>query len=203
MNNRVKIIRGILEKTNGEREISAYLKKNKNILIKTFCTSWNYKTCVAEFSFGSDFKCDFLILCANSGFWTAIFIELESPKATLYLKNGTPSKILRIAQRQISDWKSWIRINETYLRQQFSKHFRKDKISAQCSSVDMHNSADTEIADPHTVIRYGYKIIIGRRNSLSKSDRERRLNENSEITTFDRLIDVVKTLDDFCQKYKC
>ncbi len=191
----MKSIIDILKKSSGERAISMYLKKNTNILIKAFCTSWNYKICISDFSFGNEFSCDFLILCANSGFWTAIFIELEAPKATLYLKNGTPSKSLRIAQRQISDWKNWVRINEPYLRQSFVKYLKKNNVSAQCSRVDKHNLAETEIIDSHTVIRYCYKIIIGRRNLISSLEQERRANETDEIITFDRLIEVANVLD--------
>ncbi len=197
MSNKAKAISAILERGKGEREIFAYLKKNKDILISAFCTSWNYKTCVPEFCFGNDFKSDFLILCANSGFWTAIFIELESPNGAIYLRNGTSSKVLRVAQRQVSDWKNWIRVNESYLRQRFGSCFKDSKVSAQCSKVDDHNLAETEITDSHTVIHYDYKIIIGRRSSLSKINQERRSNENNEIITFDRLIEVAKRLDEF------
>lgn len=70
----------------------------------TLNRAWNFYTCVPEFELGSDYRTDFLILSSHSGNWHAIFIELKGYNISLYNKDGTPTKPLRRAQKQINDW---------------------------------------------------------------------------------------------------
>ena len=63
----------------GERRVHAFLKRNLDIVVGTFATSWNYAKAYSEIEFGSDYRADFLVLCADSGSWTAHVIELKSP----------------------------------------------------------------------------------------------------------------------------
>lgn len=200
MGNLEKEILRILDSTSGERAIHSFLKKHPILVRNAFSRAWNANVCVPEFPLGNDWRADFLLLSANSGFWYATFIELESPKFRLYLKDGTPSKILRVAQRQINDWKDWVRVNEAYLRQRFSIILRDAGAAAQCSA-GKHRSGETEILDPNTVISYEFHIVIGRRNSLSADEQKRRARESvfwggPEIATYDRLVDRARWLDD-------
>ncbi|MEQ1923817.1 MAG: Shedu anti-phage system protein SduA domain-containing protein, partial [Pyrinomonadaceae bacterium] len=150
MDNLEKRLLAILDSSKGERAVHSFLKEHAVIVRDSFSTAWNANIEVAEFCFGNDWRADFLLLCADSAKWTAIFIELEPPSSRLYLNNGTPSKALRVAQRQINDWKEWIRLHEPYLREHFSKILTNAGIGAQTGGV--HEKAGTEILDPRTVI---------------------------------------------------
>jgi hypothetical protein len=178
-----------------------FLKQNKILIQNVFAKAWNFVHCVPEFEFGSEYRSDFLVLCADSGWWYADFVEIKSPKARLYLKDGTPSKSLRIAQREISDWQNWIRKNDNYLRERFSRVLREIDAPAICRP-SIHSKGWAEIKDPRTVIQFSYHIVIGRRHLLSIEEQERRMASykppfNEQITTFDRLLDAAKRLDDY------
>lgn len=190
----------ILDSGNGERAAHAFLKDHPLIVQNAFARAWNANICVAEFPLGAEWRADFLLLSADSGHWIATLIELETPSCRLYLKDGTPSKTLRIAQRQLKDWKSWVQENESYLRQQFAKILRAYGTAAQCSVADSHQKADTEVLDPRTVISFDYHIVIGRLSELSAEEQYRRVRERDvwggpEIATYDRLLHAAKRLE--------
>ncbi len=89
----------------------------------------------------------------------------------------------------------WIKDNEVTFRQQLAK-LAKGK-PAQCSNVSVHRLAETELRDLNTVVRYKYKILIGRRESLKQEANKRRSQfYGFEIVTFDRLLDFAKKCDE-------
>jgi hypothetical protein len=74
-----------LGRSSGERIIHSYLKKHP------------------EFRIGSRFRCDFVVMQSYSGGWNIEFVELEPVNVSLFNKDRTPSKPLRIALNQIDD----------------------------------------------------------------------------------------------------
>ena len=190
-----------LNSGSGERKVHAFLKAHPYLISQAFNLAWNFWRCITEFRMGTDHRCDFLLISASSCSWNTIFIELESPKSRLYLKDGTPAKSLRIAERQLKDWRSWVRINQDTLRRDLSKILRAERAGAQCSPVDSHTKAYTEILDCHTVIHEYYHVVIGRRASLSPDEQRRRVMESqfrggSDIATYDRLLDCARRSDE-------
>jgi Domain of unknown function (DUF4263) len=191
----------VLDSGGGERAIHAFLKKHPELVVQAFSRAWNANICEAEFEFGSDYRADFLVLSADSGSWHASLIELEPSSSRLYLNDGTPSKSLRVAQRQIKDWQAWIDLNELYVRQRFSKILERTDTAAQ-TGVSDHRKAHTEILDPKVVIWWSYHIVIGRRNSLSAEEQFRRAREGGDwggarISTYDRLVQMAKKQVDY------
>lgn len=185
----------ILEMARNEREIGSYLKDNL-ILVKNALNvwSWNCVICKPEFKIGTEFIADFIVLSANSGCWNCVLIEMQSHKDKIFLKNGTASKGLREAQKQIQEWKMWIESYNAEFRGYLAK-LAKGR-PAQCSNAMSHTRAEIELRDPKTVIRYWYKILIGRRNFLDEDGNQRRNHFGGiEIVTFDRLLDYAKKLD--------
>lgn len=63
---------------------------------------------------GSEHVTDFLIAHRHSfGFeWQAV--ELESPLRPMFNKNGDPSQYLNHAIRQMTDWRAWLKTNQSY-----------------------------------------------------------------------------------------
>jgi hypothetical protein len=84
-----------LGRSNGERSISRYLKRNPSLVLSTFGTFGNHGNYVlAEFGLGKSLRADFVILQSFSGGWRVDFVELEPVANTLFNKDRTPSKPL-------------------------------------------------------------------------------------------------------------
>lgn len=194
----------VLLERGGEREAHDFLKNHKDIIIKSFNVAWNYYTCISEFQLANNFRADFLILSAHSGYWHAIFVELEPVDTKLYNKDGTQSRRLRGAMKQIEDWKEWIRINEPFLRQEFAKILKRDNAPAIwpypiADYKKGYSSGAKEIADMSSNVHYYYHIVIGRRNKLSEEEQKRRAANDlqwggPQIATYDRLLETTKRI---------
>ena len=198
MGNRMRpseALRALLEEpTSNERAVHAFLKKHKDIVIGAFATSWNYTGAFAEVQFGADLRIDFVVLCANSGHWTANLVELKSPAVALYNGRGEKSKDLLLVERQIAQRLEWRRINEQAFRQVLAKLVPADT-PAQCSNASVHTRAKPELRDPHTYIAIKAHCVIGRSSTLSDRERElRRIDDQNrswgspEVVTYDRLL---------------
>ncbi len=186
----------------GEREVHAFLKKHSNLVRTAFATSWNYAEVFPEVAFGSDYRIDFLVLCANSGHWIVHAVELKSPNARLYKLNGEKSAELQLVERQVAQRIDWRRANDDYFRATVSK-LVKSSDSAMCSNVTVHTHAKSELRDPHTYIDFDAHAVIGRSSSLSDGEREKRRQDeqhgawgSTKVLTYDRLLSVAKRFYD-------
>ena len=175
-----------------ETEVHAWLKTHPFIMMPLFGRSWNYYLVISEFSFGTDHKADFLVLSADSGSWNAAFIELKGPRDRIFLRDGTPSKKLRKAQKQIEDWKIFFRNRQEVVRQEMAKHLRKCSVSAQNALMGQEVSSAIEITHASTVIWDDYHILIGRRAEYLKEPPNtwaHRSGYQDTISTYDRILD--------------
>ncbi len=177
-----------------EREIHAFLKKHKDIVVGAFATSWNYTNAFAEVQLGADLRVDFLVLCANSGQWIAHLIELKSPSASLYTSKGEKSKELLLVERQLAQRLEWRRTNEQAFREALVKRISAET-AAQCSNASVHSRAKSELRDPHTYISHHTHCLIGRASALTDRERELRRQDDQvhawgspDVVTYDRLL---------------
>lgn len=176
-----------------EHDIDTYLKRNWKLLYGIGKLQHNKIIVDSEFHIGNSYRADFVILSACSGYWQCDLIELQSPLDKIYTQKTEASSELREAIRQIEDWKIYIRRNEAIVREELAEIV--GDIPAYCSNVDCHTYAKTEIRDPRTVIDFQYRIVIGRRSSLTQLKNEHRYESRYEIITYDRLLDYAKKLD--------
>ena len=118
---------------------------------------------------GNQFLPDFLLCHRNSlGFnWT--LVELESPTAPILTRAGVIAAKLNDAQRQVRDWRIWLRANIAYAQGELGL----TEIDAECSSV----------------------IIIGRRHAMGPGN-ARKYRELSDardrVMTYDRLVEAAR-----------
>jgi len=192
----------------GERKLHEFLKKHKELVLMSCNRAWNFYICVPEFRLGSDFRSDFLIISSNSINWYATFIELKSPTEKLYTKNGTKTEQYRLAEKQISEWREWIDINESFLRKSFSKILEKAKAPAiypyDVPGHKGYSSGAAEIADLQNHMKYDFHIIIGRSSLLSPHERASRARDSfynttpvtTPVATYDRLLSIAKRIDE-------
>jgi hypothetical protein len=194
----------ILNSKQGERAVHKFLKDHNQLVVMAFNRAWNFYTCVPEFKLGDEFRSDFLILSSHSRNWHAIFIELKDFNTKLYNKDGSPTNLLRQAQRQINDWKEWVRINESYLRQRFASILKKEEAPAIWPHTIPNNkkgyiSGSSEVADIKNCVDYYYHIVIGRSSTLTPEEREFRQKDSAwggpEIATYDRLLTMARRVD--------
>lgn len=189
----------VLTDAKDEREMHSFLKSYPYLIRNAFNPlAWNHISIIPEFQLTNKYRTDFLILSADSGQWFATFIELKSHRAKPFTKGRIYSKSLNQGLLQLQNIMSWVEQNNMEFRQLLSEFFRKKGIPAHCSRADVHVNAFTEIVDNRTCISYQYYIIIGRRNMITHDLQKRRhlIGINKiEISTYDRLLDAAKTLD--------
>ena len=188
-----------LKQTSGERAIHKFLKANCRLVEEVFqCSPQSIGTC-PEFKLGADFRCDFLVVGWSSAWWDATFVELKSPNARLYLRDGSPAESLRKAQAQIRNWKSWIKNHDTELRERMAKMFAELNTHAT-GSCNLGKDAAEEIMNPTCRFVPRYAIVIGRRDKLERIDQSSRGMEYEEtgtaIVTYDRFVDKAHQLDE-------
>lgn len=185
-----------------ERDVHAWLKAHPFIMMPLFGGSWNYYLVISEFSLGTDYKVDFVVISADSGSWRISFIELKGPRDRIFLKDGTPSKKLRQAQKQIVDWKIFFRNRQQVVRQEIAKYLRKYDVSAQNALMGSDASAAIEITNESTVIWDKYHIVIGRRANYLREPPNTlagRSGYRDNISTYDRILDWLRSSKEISQ----
>ena len=79
-------LKEVLDNAQNERQIGAYLKQNLPLISVLNEHSWNCVIPKAEFNIGVDYRADFIILSACSGYWNCVLIEMQSPTDHIFLK---------------------------------------------------------------------------------------------------------------------
>lgn len=183
----------LLETAKDERSLHTFLKENPIEIRNAFnAWAWNHVSVLPEFQLSNKYRFDFLVLSADSGQWHTNFVELKSPIAKIFNKNGSYAKYLNQALNQINEKIAWIQSNDHLFREHLSDYLKAKQVGAKCSNADDHTLASTEILDYRTVIDKNYYVIIGRRNMISL-DHQRKRNlvglDKIKIVTYDRLLD--------------
>jgi hypothetical protein len=180
-------------RSGGEGELQRFLELCPRPLHVVFNEGWNDYFALPQFQFGPDYRADFVILSLHSGAWNACFIELKSPSARLYLRDGTESRALRTALRQVKDWSRWIERDQSRIIEALRRGVRLAREKGESIPENPPGPGLGGLLDLGTVIHTEYAIVIGRRTKLNDSDNERRVNElrwgrGVEIVTYDRLL---------------
>lgn len=144
-----------------EHNIQAFLKKHPILLMPDFLK------CIPHPQFGSEYVPDFILVSgSNSGEYCTL-VEIESSSHKLFNKNGDSSAALKHAEKQIRDWRAWLRENASYAQR-----------SLNVSNLHSNSPA---------------QIIIGRRSIIQKDNH---LNQLQAINADYHGETVIKTYDD-------
>jgi hypothetical protein len=106
-------LRSVLNRASDERAVHTFLEKWPEYLIQHL-GGGHRRWAISKQRLGAEYVPDFLIGESYSyGFdWYAV--ELESPTASMFTKNGDVSRQLNHAIRQIQDWRGWLEANRDY-----------------------------------------------------------------------------------------
>jgi hypothetical protein len=185
-----------LEASNGERHMLSYFKQHPALLYRHSAPCRGHDDYViAEFEIGNEYKVDFVVLNSYSGGWDISLIELEPVGAKLFNKDRTPARELRVAMRQLDDWRRFIRQQSDYFPTQLTKAAQqKDLLHPDYGRRDREPTSGTgwPLRDSRNAFSYSYQIVIGRRANLRPIDNELRATYRTEhrtdIATYDRFL---------------
>lgn len=191
----------IIKNTSGERKAMDFLSKNPSIIRWAVCRTGGHSTyIVKEFTFGSNFRADFIVAMSYSGVWEIHLIELEPHNDMVITKGGVPSQRLNKAISQLADWKSFIDDNKPLFRKDLADWCMKKDLLGYFPVIHRpSNFCGDYLDDLRTSLNIKYHIIIGNRDKIS-SDNRRRMNQLSqmndiEIFSYGRLLDIAGNLD--------
>jgi len=190
----VSHFRDLLDTTMGEREVVSFLREAPWIPYWTFCTASGHdRYAIFEFPLGSSYQCDLLLLNSYSGAWEGFFIEFEPVDDPIFTKAGVPSKRLAIAQRQVDDWRNFIRDHPTLLRSDMVRYAKEfDRLGYSSRGEEPCNFSGDRLSDPASFFHCHFKIVIGRSSRISKEQRalmgRYRAGHDVELVTYDRFL---------------
>jgi len=170
----VDSLRSALNSAEGEVEMQAYLEEHPIALIQHL-GGGHGRWVISHKRLGAELVPDFLIGERSSLGFEWYGVELESPTASLFNTSGDPSATLTHAIRQIIDWRVWLEKNLDYaVRPRDKQGLGLTDINGKLPGL----------------------ILIGRRDSLDPSTRERRRQISGDlriqIHTYDWLVDMVQ-----------
>ncbi len=110
----------VLDDATDERPLQQHLEEHPILLIQHL-GGGHGRYVLPQKRLGAEYVPDFMIADRDSfGFhWHAV--EIESPRATMFNKNGDPSAGLTHAIRQVQDWRAWLGRNQDYAGRLFEK----------------------------------------------------------------------------------
>ena len=134
-----------------------------------------------EFSLGTNYSADYLLVGDSSDGHQFVFVEFENIYKNITINDGDYGETIRKGINQVNDWKAFISSNYTTRTAEFKKHTTK-QLPDEFYSFD--------------VTRMNYIVIAGRRTDFSDKTRRlrRSLEDDSKIKILhhDNLLDIAR-----------
>ena len=111
----------LLNTATKEHEIQKYLEAHPEILVQVV-GGGHGRWVLPQKKLGAEYATDFIVGERHSFGYEWLLVELESPKAKMFNKNGDPSSTLNHAIRQIQDWRVWLKDNYDYATRKKSQN---------------------------------------------------------------------------------
>lgn len=124
----------INDPTSIERTILNWIKESKSYFIiasmlKNYYSFGHHDAyIIPEFQLGNTYQVDYLLIGKSSGGYEFVFVELEHPNKNITLSSGYPGESIRKGLNQITDWKSWLEKNYSFIGETFEKYKHPEKI---------------------------------------------------------------------------
>jgi hypothetical protein len=201
---KTKELERILNESDGERSLCAFLSSNPFVLIESLEYFGSPARVIKEFPLGSEYKADFAVIAPFSGGFEIKHIEVEPPSSGFFNKDGSLSARANKALEQVNSWKTYIEKN----RQQYLRDL--DRLGQEKDLIKEHTEPMTclsgwRIHHPRISIFDTYTILMGRRETLDEKGMERkaqfRKNNKVSIVSTDRLFIGTVKIDDNPEVY--
>jgi hypothetical protein len=166
----IKGYRQELEKARNERPLQEYFTNHKWMLPQQLSAGCRWVIPLPRL--GSEYVPDFAVARLDSTGVEWTLVELESPRARLFVKSGRPSEKLDEGMRQINYWRAWLEDNIDYAR--------RDVVKNGLGLMDITRKASG-------------LVLIGRRANRTNRDRQLMqtysFDHRIEIHSYDWVID--------------
>lgn len=176
------------DKSIKETDIQRYIKKNRYYhipasIFNRFNFGHHEAYLFKEFSLGTSFIADYVLVGKSSNGYEFIFVELENPYGNITIADGDFGDTIRKGINQINDWDGFIASNFSSITAEFKKHTTY-QLSDEFYSFD--------------ATRIHYVVVAGRRDDFNDKMRKlRRLSEKRDnilILHYDNLLDDARDL---------
>lgn len=199
MGKRTAALKRALNQTDGEREVQRVLKKYPELIYHTLCVPSAISYIIPELALADKYRADFVALTAFSGGWDVHMIELEPPSANLFNEDGTPAARLKKAVTQLDDWWLYTQKHRPLFAEGLREAAMRYGIGPRGEPEEPLCNAGMKITDPMSFLNFRFQVVIGRRETLSPEEVERksrfRENHRAELLTYDRFLDRADTLE--------
>ena len=148
-----------MDQARKECDLQRYLEANPFLLIQHL-GGGHGRWVIPQKRLGAEHVPDFIIGDRHSFGFEWQVVEIENPSAKVFTKSGDPSKTLSHAIRQITDWRSWLKLNQNYASR------RREENGLGLVNIDSDVKG---------------LIIIGRRDTIDPSTNERRRQLCSDL----------------------
>ncbi len=179
-------LKSVIENAKKEEDVQAFLTKHLEVALEAFSDGAIPLDIIPKFKLGQDYVTDFAVLGVRSFGkpYHVILVELESPSDNPFNKDGSYSRHLNQAIKQIQDWQYWLRNKFETFCADFSERLKR--VNGPTLRNDLRSAFFT------------FKIVIGRRYMYSDRNRETRSSifhttgSGIEIMSFDKIIELVE-----------
>lgn len=193
-----KSLRAVLQKAATERPVQRWLEQNPLVLSASLGGIAYPNKVVSQFKFGTDFIADFAAIGAYSGAIGVHLVELEPPGAGLFTKKGVAAQRLNGALAQIGAWKTFIAKKCPVVLAELAKVFKKRELVFG-RGTEPTDTTGMALHDPRQHVTWYFHIVIGRRDTLTKEDLERKTayftQAEVDVMTHDRLLETAGGFD--------
>jgi hypothetical protein len=167
-------LREVIEGAEDERPIQKFLEERPHLLANAFMSGGHGRYVRPQVRLGSEWVPDFVMADGSSMGHIWQLVELESPRAPIYLKSGQWAEKTRQALHQIETWRQWLSENIDYARK-----------------LPPHGPGLVDIE-----ARASALILIGRRKDLRDDQQWKRrsllYDLKINIATYDRLLEATE-----------
>lgn len=173
-----------LDKATKENDIQTYIKRNEKwfiplSILKNYDFGHHFACVVPEYSLGSEYRVDYLLIGKNSIGYQFVLVEFEDINVEYKNKtSNSETEKVRKGLTQIRDWKRWIDKNKDYFE-------NSEGISEFGRSIPSWG--------------FYYCLVVGRRGKMDDMANKLRgemQNDfpNLKIISYDRLVDNVSLM---------
>ncbi len=115
------------DKQSNERTILNFINENRAYsIIASLFSQYDFGHHEAfifpEFQLGNSVQVDYLLVGKSSGGYEFIFVELEHPNGSTFLKDGNLGLAFRNGLKQVNDWRRWLEVHFSSLHETFKKY---------------------------------------------------------------------------------